>query len=56
MAAKRVAGKYSLAVAMCFESDSPARQNGVRGNHLKIKRLPTLAFFHWQWKKERKIR
>ena len=41
MAAKRVAGKYSLAVVMCFESDSPARQNGGRGKHLKIKHIPT---------------
>ena len=45
MAAKRVAGKYSLAVAMCFASDSPALQNGGSGNHLKIKRLwPFFSF------------
>jgi hypothetical protein len=45
MAAKRVAGKYSLAAAMCFEFDSPTRQNGGEGKHLKIKRLPTPTIF-----------
>jgi hypothetical protein len=41
MAAKRVAGKYSLAGVMCFEFGFLAPQSKGSGKHLRIKRIPT---------------
>jgi hypothetical protein len=39
--AKRGAGKYSLAVVMCFEFGFLAPQSKWSGKHLRIKRIHT---------------